>query len=158
MIKTTSHTGLNAAIVAAACILFSTCVSAAEVEVKMLNKGSDGSTMVFEPALVRIAPGDSVHFVAVDKSHDVQSMASMMPDGVQPFVGKMNEDLTVKLDKPGVYGYQCKPHYGMGMVGLIVVGKPVNEDAAKAAMASGMPPFAKNRFTKLFGELDAQKN
>ena len=36
------------------------------------------------------------------------------------------------IDKPGVYGFKCKPHYGMGMVGLIVVGEPVNKTAAAA--------------------------
>jgi len=152
-----SYKSLGAAIFGTACIMFSTCALAAEVEVKMLNKGSDGGSMVFEPALVRIAPGDSVHFVATDKSHDVQAIKSMIPDGAEAFVGKINEDLTVKLDKPGVYGYECKPHFGMGMVGLIVVGKPDNEDAAKAATQSGMPPFAKNKFTKLFEQVDAQK-
>ncbi len=35
---------------------------AAEVEVKMLNKGAEG-LMVFEPALVKIEPGDTVKFV-----------------------------------------------------------------------------------------------
>jgi plastocyanin len=38
---------------------------AAEVEVKMLNHGTAGA-YVFEPDLVRIQPGDSVHFVAAD--------------------------------------------------------------------------------------------
>ena len=41
---------------------------AAEVEVKMLNKGAEGM-MVFEPALVKIAPGDTVKFVATDNGH-----------------------------------------------------------------------------------------
>jgi pseudoazurin len=145
---------LQAAMVALTYTMLSTGVCAAEVEVKMLNKGSDGSMMVFEPALVRIKPGDSVHFIATDKSHDVQSIAGMIPEGAQPFAGKMNEDLVVKLDKPGVYGYECKPHYGMGMVGLIVVGKPVNEAAVKASVSPSMPPFAKNKFVKFFGELD----
>lgn len=138
------------------CALISTSAYAAEAEVKMLNKGSDGGVMVFEPALVHVAAGGSVHFVATDKSHNVESIPGMSPDGAQPFTGGMNQDLVVKLDKPGVYGYRCKPHYGMGMVGLIVVGKPVNEDAAKAAMASGMPNFAKSKLTKLFEEIDTK--
>jgi plastocyanin len=39
---------------------------AAEVEVKLLNKGSDGGMMVFEPAYVKIAPGDTVKFLSAD--------------------------------------------------------------------------------------------
>ena len=44
---------------------------AAEVEVKMLNKGAEG-LMVFEPALVKIEPGDTVKFVATDKGHNAE--------------------------------------------------------------------------------------
>ena len=40
--------------------------TAAEIEVKMLNKGTEG-LMVFETALVKVAPGDSVKFVSTDK-------------------------------------------------------------------------------------------
>src|SRR3978361_2244782 len=38
--------------------------SAAEFEVDMVNKGADGSVMAFEPALTKVAVGDTVHFVA----------------------------------------------------------------------------------------------
>lgn len=127
---------------------------AAEVQIKMLNKGPDGGMMVFDPAFVQVNPGDTVHFVAVDKGHNVQLIKGMAPEGFAPVSGKMNEDLTVKLDKEGVYGFECLPHYGMGMVALVVAGKPVNEDAAKAV---AQPGKAKSAFEKLFNELDAKK-
>ena len=120
--------------------------NAAEFEIKMLNKGAAGS-MVFEPAIVKIAPGDTVHFVAVDKGHDAVSIEGMIPEGAEPFEGKLNEDLTVTLTVPGVYGYKCKPHYGLGMVGVIVVGDPVNLDAVKAVKQTGK---AKKVFEALF--------
>ena len=145
------------AVIAMLCTLISTSAYAKEVEIKMLNKGSDGSVMVFEPALVYVAVGDNVHFVAVDKSHNVEAIPAMLPAGVAPFTGNLNQDVTIKMEKPGIYGYRCKPHYGMGMVGLIVVGKPTNEEAVKTALASGVPPFAKNRFLKLFAQIDAGK-
>jgi pseudoazurin len=129
-------------------------VQAANVEVKALNKGAEGAMMVFEPALVRIAPGDTVRFVATDKGHNVESIKGMAPDGAAPFTSKMNEDVTVTFDKPGVYGVQCKPHYGMGMVALVVVGEPVNEDAAKSITQPGK---ARQSFSALFGQLDATK-
>jgi pseudoazurin len=127
---------------------------AAEVEVKALNRGSEGGMMVFEPSLVRIAPGDTVHFVATDKGHDVEAIPGMLPDGATPFAGKMSEDVTVKFDKPGVYGVRCRPHYGMGMVALVVVGTPTNEDAAKAVTQPGK---ARQVFSALFQTLDTQK-
>jgi pseudoazurin len=120
--------------------------SAAEHEVQMLNKGADGM-MVFEPSLLKIAPGDTIHFVATDKGHNVMSVAGMAPGGATPFQGKMNEDLTVTFDKPGIYGFECKPHYGMGMVGLVVVGDTSNLAAAEAIPQKGK---AKQRFETLF--------
>ena len=52
---------------------------ATEVEVKMLNKGQEGP-MVFEPALVKISLGDTVKFVSVDKGHNAESVAGMLPE------------------------------------------------------------------------------
>jgi pseudoazurin len=122
---------------------------AADVEVKMVNKGANG-LMAFEPSFVKIAPGDVVHFVLVDKGHNVESLNGMIPDGATAFAGKINQPLDVTFDKAGVYGIRCKPHYGMGMVGLIVVGEPTNADAAKVVPQTGM---AKKVFAKLFEQL-----
>ena len=126
---------------------------AAEVEVRMLNKGADGA-MVFEPALVKIAPGDTVKFVASDKGHNAEIIDTMVPEGGTRFVGKINEELAVTFEKPGVYGYKCKPHYGMGMVGMIVVGDAANLDQAKAA---SHPGTAKQAFATLFDRLATTK-
>src|SRR5215510_8595553 len=90
---------------------------ATEIEVKMLDKGAEGM-MVFEPALVKIEPGDSVRFVAVNKGHNVESIKGMMPGDAAPFASKVSQDITVTFDKPGVYGLKCLPHYAMGMVAL----------------------------------------
>jgi pseudoazurin len=122
---------------------------AAEIEVKMLNKGAEGA-MVFEPALVKIAPGDTVKFLATDKGHNAEIIETMLPDGGKGFVGKINEELAITFEKPGVYGYKCKPHYGMGMVGIIVVGDAANVDQAKAATHPGK---AKQVFGTLFDKL-----
>src|SRR3546814_4607688 len=67
--------------------------SAAEIEVKMLNKGAAGM-MVFEPAFVKAEPGDTVRFVAVDKGHNAESIAGMLPEGAEPFAGKFNQEIT----------------------------------------------------------------
>ena len=134
-----------------ATVAFGGAATAAEVEVKMLNKGAEGA-MVFEPALVTIQPGDTVKFIATDKGHNAETIAGMMPEGAATFVGKINEELAITFDKPGVYGIKCKPHYAMGMVGMIVVGKPANEaEAAKVAH----PGKAKQTFAALFGRAGA---
>jgi len=119
---------------------------ATEHQVQMLNKGA-GGMMVFEPSFLKIAPGDSIHFIATDKGHNVMSIEGMAPDGATPFQSKMNQDMTVTFDKPGVYGFECKPHYGMGMVGLVVVGDTSNLAQAEAVPQKGK---AKQAFEKLF--------
>jgi pseudoazurin len=135
--------------VAVSALLVSGAANAAEHEVKMLNKGVEG-IMVFEPSMVKVAPGDSVHFVAANKGHNVESIDGMIPEGAAPFKGEMNKDLTVTFDKPGVYGFKCKPHYSLGMVGLIVVGEPVNKTAAAAVEQKGK---AKAKFENLLGQI-----
>ncbi|MCY7340169.1 MAG: pseudoazurin, partial [Sphingomonas bacterium] len=96
---------------AAAAALLGTPAVAADHVVKMLNKGKAGA-MVFEPALLKVAPGDSVTFVPTDKAHNAEIISGMLPAGAAPFKGKMSQPLKVKFSKPGVYGYKCLPHYG----------------------------------------------
>lgn len=120
--------------------------AAKDYQVRMLNKGN-GRTMVFAPEVLRIAPGDTVTFVATDKGHNAEIISTMLPPGAAPFKGKMNKDLTVKFSKPGTYGYKCLPHYGMGMVGAIIVGNGA-PNAAKAKSASH-PGKAKQVFAKI---------
>jgi pseudoazurin len=134
-----------------AAVTFAGAAGAAEFEVKMLNKGSDGTAMVFEPDFVRAAPGDTINFVATDKGHSVETIKDMIPEGAEPFKTKLGEGISVKLDKEGVYGVKCAPHYGMGMVALIEVGNPVNADAAKAVKQTGK---AKTVFAELFGQVE----
>jgi pseudoazurin len=145
--KTMMKTGLALA-AGVALTIMALPANAADIEVKMLNKGAKG-TMVFEPDFVKAQPGDSIHFVATDKGHDAESIDGMVPEGATPFVGEMGKDITVKLDKEGFYGVRCKPHFGMGMVMLVEVGKGANADAAKGAK---MPPKAKQKFEELFAE------
>lgn len=124
---------------------------AADHEVQMLNKGEKG-TMVFQPAFIQAAPGDTVTFLPTDKSHDAESIKGMLPDGAEPFKGKMSEKITVTLGAEGVYGVKCTPHYGMGMVALIAVGKPVNLEQAKAVTHPGK---AKKVFAELLEQVAA---
>lgn len=132
-------------------LLLAGAAQAADHQIQMLNKGEKG-VMVFQPDFVQAAPGDTVTFVPTDKGHDAESIAGMIPDGATPFKGKVSEQITVTLDKEGVYGVKCTPHYGMGMVALIVVGKPVNLEQAKAVKQAGK---AKKVFEELLAQVPA---
>jgi pseudoazurin len=126
---------------------------AAEIEVKMLNKGAEGA-MVFEPALIKVAPGDTVKFISTDKGHNAETIKGMLPADATPFLGKLGADVAVTFDKPGVYGVKCLPHYGMGMVAMVVVGTPTNLDEAKAVPQVGK---AKQVMAGLFEKLATTK-
>lgn len=142
---------LFAALVLGVAVVVAGAAEAAEIEVVMLNKGEKGA-MVFQPDFVKAAPGDTIRFVPTDKGHNVETIKGMLPEGAKPFKSKFNEEFTVTLDKEGVYGVKCSPHYGMGMVALIEVGQPVNIEEAKAIKQTGK---AKTVFAELFGQVVA---
>jgi pseudoazurin len=131
-------------------VLLSSSAQAAEFEVKMLNKGSDGQVMMFEPAFLRVQPGDTVRFIPTDKGHDAETIPGMLPDGAQPFKGKLSEELKVTFQTPGLYGYRCLPHFGMGMVGLIAVGNAApNLDTVRQVK---IPPAPAKRMAALLDQ------
>jgi pseudoazurin len=119
--------------------------SAAEVQVKMLNKGSHG-TMVFEPAQAKLKPGDTVRFVPTDKGHNVESIKGMLPPGAELVKSSLSKEIVVKFDKAGVYGFKCTPHWSMGMAFVAKVGPAANQAEAEATAAKS-PPMAKKRLT-----------
>lgn len=122
-----------------------------DITVQMKNMGKDGTMMVFEPAFVKAAVGDTVHFVPTDKSHNAETIEGMLPDGVAHSIGGMNQEMVLKIGKPGLYGVKCKPHYSMGMVALVQVGKaPANLAAAKAVK---LPGLAAKRMTPLLAQV-----
>ena len=124
---------------------------AREWQVKMLNKGSDGKLMVYEPAFIAAKPGDTVKFIATTKGHNAETVAGMTPPGGPVFKGKINEEVVVRLTKPGLYGYKCLPHTGMGMVGLIQVG-PASNKAQATAAAAKLPGLGKKRMVELLAK------
>ncbi|MEM9603209.1 MAG: pseudoazurin [Pseudomonadota bacterium] len=115
---------------------------AADHTVKMLNNGADG-LMVFEPGFIRAEPGDTVTFVATDAGHNTASV--VVPDGATAWNGAMGEEVTITLDKEGVYVYQCTPHLVMAMVGVIQVGSAVNKADAEAAASTLTSTMAMNQ-------------
>lgn len=128
---------------------------AAEHTVEMKNMGADGS-MVFEPAVIKVAVGDTVNFVLIDQLHNSESVEGLTPEGAVTWKGGMNQDISVTLDKEGVYVYQCTPHVMLGMVGVIVAGEPVNLEAIKSDSKelSGMFVMNKDRLDKYLAQVE----
>lgn len=118
---------------------------ARDIIVHMKNQGADGA-MVFEPSFVKAAVGDTIRFQPSNPSHNAETMANMLPAGATPMKGAMNKEAVLTVAKPGLYGIKCMPHYSMGMVALVQVGKVTPADLA-AAKAVKLPPFAAKRMT-----------
>lgn len=110
-------------------------------EVRMLNRNATGP-MPFEPEYLVIQPGDTVKFLATDPGHNAASIADMIPEGGAKFIGKIDEEIEVTLDAPGIWGIKCSPHYTMGMAMLIQVG---DTPATKADLPEDLPDAARQR-------------
>lgn len=98
-------------------------------EIKSYNS-YDGQSMVFAPTLLNVQVGDEIKFIPEDKGHNTKSL--LLPEGAKPWESDYGVEFTLKLEKEGVYIYECQSHGLMGMSGIIQVGKAVNQKEAKA--------------------------
>lgn len=133
-----------------ALLAFSGTANAANFQILMLNKGTDGKTMGFSPSFLRVEPGDTVTFIPVDKGHNTETILGMIPAGADTWKGEVNEELTVTLTEPGLYGFKCQPHLNMGMVGLIEVGSAKSN--LTELMNVRLPGKAQARMMELFAK------
>ena len=116
----------------------------------MLNEGESG-VIVLEPPVVRVRPGEPTTSSRTDKSHDVQSVKGMLPEGVDASKGE-NENFDLTVTEEGVYGVNCTSQFPMVMVALVVVGDPFsNLEAAKSVKH---PRKAHERIDAGFGRDD----
>jgi pseudoazurin len=129
---------------------------AEEHEIRMLNAGSDRQPMVFEPAYLEVAVGDTVTFVNAMGAHNAQTIDGMIPEGADGFAGAMNQDVSFTVTEEGLYGIKCLPHYGAGMVALIKAGDgeaPNFEDASSVRH----PGRARTRMADLLAQAEADQ-
>ena len=106
--------------------LFATTAYAEDMTVEMLNKRDDGAKMVYSEDIARIDVGDTITWVPTSKGHNVEFIAG--PDGWKaPKKSKLNKEVKITFDTPGVYLYQCSPHKSMGMIAIVVVGDGDND-------------------------------
>lgn len=106
--------------------LFATSVYAEDMTIEMLNKRDDGAKMVYSEDIARIDVGDTITWVPTSKGHNVEFIAG--PDGWKaPKKSKLNKEVEITFDTPGVYLYQCTPHKSMGMIAVVIVGDGDND-------------------------------
>lgn len=108
--------------------------------------------MVFSSEIIHVAPGASVTWLATDRGHNVEFVDG--PDGVELAPkSKINDDVTLTFDAPGIYVYVCTPHATMGMIGIVVVGEATPEAIAAVADAK-IRGNSKKKFETLLNELN----
>ena len=135
--------------------LVASAANAAEVTGEMLNRDkATNASNVIKPALVRVNKGDTVKWKATSPGHNVAFVQGAVPAGVALFTSPMGQETSFKFEKPGIYLYKCTPHFGMGMVGLVVVGGDKSNLAA--VKATYTPPLGKKRLEPLFAEIAAK--
>ncbi len=134
-----------------------THLHAAEHEVKMLNSGKDGGIMLFDPGALKVEVGDTVKFIPTDAGHDAASIFT--PEGATTWKGDLGKEVTVTIDKEGLYVYVCNPHKSMAMVGLIQAGEATNKEEATKAIKELSAGFVMNndRLDKYLEELASSK-
>jgi plastocyanin len=112
----------------------------AEPELIEMRSDALGSRVWFDPIGLYVQPGTTVRWTARENVHTTTAYhpnndhhSLRIPDGAAPwdsgFLVKPGATFDVKLTIPGVYDYYCMPHEAAGMVGRIVVGKPLGPGA-----------------------------
>lgn len=120
----------------------------------------------FEPHVVRIEPGDKVHWVLVSGSHTTTAYhpangdrQRRIPDGAKAWnSGFLTDDGRTSFEHTftveGVYDYFCIPHEGYGMVGSIVVGEATDGPGLSEPHA-GLPDATQAKIRELNREVQS---
>jgi len=128
--------------------------TAKDYKVKMLTNGPNGTMLVFDPMFLKVNVGDTVTFEPLQKAGHT-SISLLVPEGAKPWKAAADTEISVKIEKPGVYLVECDLHKNMGMVAVLQAGKPVNlaEAKKKAAEEEAKMLANKDRFDKLLAEV-----
>ena len=105
-----------------------------------------GGNLVFEPATVYVAPGDTVHFVWESDNHNI--VVEDQPEGAN-WEGTEGDANTLyntgheyehTFETTGTYSYFCQPHRTAGMVGEVIVNESGEPPSSGGGEGGGGPP------------------
>jgi len=87
---------------------------------------------IYDPADITIQSGDTIRWVNVQGVHNVNGLQSVFPDNPEGFFSgaaqEGNWEFEFVFTIPGQYDYQCDPHVGFDMFGVVMVeGPPMAE-------------------------------
>jgi plastocyanin len=143
-----------------AAALSSALVGCKHEKSKIIAIGGPKGEFVFVPDRLKIQPGETVTWVLQSGGHTVtayhpanhSAYQGRIPLGAEPWDSEL---LTEKgatfswtFDTEGVYNYFCRPHESIGMVGAIVVGRPL-EGPGLALPQAELPTLARKKLEEL---------
>jgi pseudoazurin len=111
------------------------------------RKGEAGA-MVLQPALAKVAPGDTIAFIPADTGFNAETIPLDAARGLSRPSKARSIRRSRYFDVPGRCGVECAPHFGLRMVALIFAGGDTgNVEAAIAVKVpkkpgSGLKPSA----------------
>lgn len=131
--------------------------SSASVEATVLSSDQGAGQNVNTPAVVWIEQGATVTWDILEAAHSVTAYHPdydrrlRIPEDASPFDSEtLSEGETFEhtFETPGVYNYFCRPHEGLGMVGLVIVDGPL-DGAGTTAPEDVEQDAAAQRLTRL---------
>ena len=110
------------------------------LEVIEMRSDALGSRVWFDPIGLYVEPGTTVRWTVRENVHTTTAYHPRndhhplrIPERAVPwdsgYLVHPGDHFDVTLTVPGVYDYYCMPHEAVGMVGRIVVGKPLGPGA-----------------------------
>jgi plastocyanin len=114
---------------------------------------AEGGQFVFDPAGLRVQPGDTVRWFNLGDNHSTTAYHPgngkelRIPEGAEPWdsgvlgIGDAGFTLEYTFNVEGTYDYYCTPHEFLGMVGRIVNGRP-GGPAEEKPLSVGLPDAA----------------
>ncbi len=124
--------------------------SAAGVVKIFMRSDRTGGDVWFEPIGVLIDPGQTVRWVVAENVHTTTAYhprngnhSLRIPEKAVPwnsgYLVNPGAHFEVTLTTEGVYDYYCIPHEQAGMVGRIIVGRPIGPGASPFDYYKGKP-------------------
>lgn len=123
---------------------------AANIVVEMLNS-KNGETFVYSDKILRIKSNDTVTWKSENPGHNAEFIAQGYPAGAADMHGKIGKDVSYAFEAPGIYVVKCTPHFGLGMIQVIVVDDNLSnlDQVEKLTFPGKSKPLAESIFAQL---------
>lgn len=123
---------------------------AANISVEMLNS-KNGEAFVYSDKLLRVKSNDIVTWKSENPGHNAEFVAQGYPSGAVDMHGKIGKDISYAFVVPGIYVVKCTPHFGLGMIQVIVVDNNLSnlDQVRKLTFPGKSKPLAESIFAQL---------